>query len=225
MPETVSKSTVQLDISQAQQSLEKLERSETHRWTTALLIILALTTGFFVAIPQRVACGMFEDAHLQTAQRGLLGVVLLFIVYVLRQRTVIGRLRRQLATQIATLATMEALKPLSAEEQRGQSERRRWPRYPVDELLRLEIHGKGKAVEVYGRLCDISECGAGAVIPDALELGGRVMLRFSLCGGVKFWLTATVRHRRGFHYGFEFVGVSDNERAKLNDTLAQLQKV
>jgi PilZ domain-containing protein len=133
--------------------------------------------------------------------------VLLFVIFVIYQRLQIARFRRQLSMQMATVATLAALKPLSPEERRGQKERRRWQLLQVDELLKVIAKMEGKERQVYGRVRDVSENGLGAVIPDALNPGDTVTLTFALGKSASFTLMATVRHWRGFHYGFEYQNV------------------
>jgi hypothetical protein len=149
-------------------------------------------------------------------------MVLLFAIFAIYQRLQIARLRRQLSMQVATVATLEALKPLSPEERRGQKERRRWQRLQVDELLKVIARMEGKERQVYGRVRDISENGLGAVIPDTLNPGDTVTLTFALTKSASFTLIAIVRHRRGFHYGFEYQDVPAATLQSLKDSLASI---
>jgi uncharacterized protein with PIN domain len=203
-------------------TLDKLERREWWRWATALVVMLVLTIGLFLVTPSIPTPDRWENVHLDVALRGLLGMVLLFAIFAIYQRLQIARLRRQLAMQMATVATLEALKPLSPEERRGQKERRRWQRLQVDELLKVIATTEDRERQVYGRVRDISENGLGAVIPDTLNLGDPVTLAFALGKSTNFTLMAIVRHRRGFHYGFEYQDVPATMLQSLKDSLANI---
>ena len=63
---------------------------------------------------------------------------------------------------------------------------------------------------------DLSEAGMGVLIAAELTLGEVVSLRFLLPGQNAEWnIRAVLRHRRGYHYGFEFLSLSVEERSVL----------
>ncbi len=88
--------------------LKRLERQDWWLWATAVLVMLLLT----VAIMSLTFPGVVPDSSLywfdlDTAVRGLFGLVLLFSVFVVYQQVLIKRLRSQLATQLAEMAALE----------------------------------------------------------------------------------------------------------------------
>jgi c-di-GMP-binding flagellar brake protein YcgR len=107
----------------------------------------------------------------------------------------------------------------------SQRRRRRYPRYhselPVivtllagEERQRLEAHCR-----------DLSETGIGVLLAAELNLGEVVSLGFSIPGTPHAWnIQAVLRHRRGYHYGFEFFSLSDEQRRILTEYLAGLKR-
>lgn len=199
-----------------QAGLERLERRDWWRWVTALLIMLLLTLGVLsLSLPRMRPDALTQD-RLEMAARGLLGLVLIFGFFALHQQVLISRLRRQLAGQIGMLATLEVLKPASAEEEKGRKERRRAQRFPFDQRLKLIAKVEGKEAVFHGRIVDVSELGLGAVISGSLERGDQVLLEFKgAAGDVTFRLRATTRSARGFRHGFQFSELSPPDVQEL----------
>lgn len=203
-------------MQEMQASLEKLERKEWWRWGTALLIMLSLTFGVFVLALPEMRRDSFTQADLNRAVYGLFGMVLVFDTFAIYQQLVISRLRRQLSGQIGMLATLEALKPTAAPAQPGRKERRRTSRHAFDQRLKVKLNKNGKEGLFYGRVIDISEFGLGAVLSGALEVNSKVLVEFSGgTGNLVLTLPAIVRYGNGFHYGFEFSGLTQDERESV----------
>jgi diguanylate cyclase (GGDEF)-like protein len=96
-------------LPEIRQRLRRLERQDSWLWAVAMLIMLLLVFGIFsLTFP-----GIWREQNpfywveLDTAVRGLFGLVLLFGVFVIYQQTVIKRLRNQLAMQLAEMAALE----------------------------------------------------------------------------------------------------------------------
>jgi PilZ domain len=198
-----------------QAGLERLERKEWWRWGAALTITLLLTLGVLTlsqGFGKEIIAANELDLHL--AVPGLLALVLIFDAFALYQQLRISRLRRQLAGQIGMLAALEVLKPADPAEQEGQRERRRAIRTPLDQRLTVKAKIQGEPVVLYGRVIDISELGLGAVISGSLERGEEVSLEVNT-GGDTLCLTAAIRYARGFRHGFEFLGLTAEERKKI----------
>jgi CheY-like chemotaxis protein len=71
----------------------------------------------------------------------------------------------------------------------------------------------GNAVVIRGRCEDLSESGVGADLHGELLVGDPVLIELSLPKvSERLKLHAVVRHRRDFHYGFEFVAPSTEDR-------------
>jgi len=72
---------------------------------------------------------------------------------------------------------------------------------------------------------DISESGIGVLLAEELTLGDVATLSFSLPGVSQPWdVRAVLRHRRGYHYGFEFLSVADRQARVLNSYLEDLER-
>lgn len=189
-------------LSQTLESLARIERWEWWRWGTVLVISLALTGGLFSLSYPDVRPDVFTD----TALRGLLGLVLLFDIFALYQQFRISKLRRELASQIGMLSTLEALRPSTTVEEVQRENRRRVPRYVLDKRLKV-TYGDGRNQKfVYGRTRDIGEGGLGVVLTDAIEPGTRAMMEFPVdFQDMPIQLMAVVCYRRGFSHGMEWL--------------------
>ncbi len=198
-----------------QAGLERLERREWWRWATALLIILLLTLGVLLLSLTSVRRDTFTPIQLDLAVRGLFALVLVFDCFAIYQQVLISRLRRQLASQIGMLATLEALKPASL-DQPGRKERRRAPRHPFDQRVKVKTKTRGREEVFFGRIIDISPFGLAAVLSGSLERGEKVSLEFSAgAGSPVLTLFAIIRYANGFRHGVEFFNVGPVEAEHL----------
>jgi hypothetical protein len=199
-----------------QSGLERLERREWWRWGTALLIMLLLTLGVFSLALTDVRNETFTSIRLDLAVRGLFALVIIFDCFVIYQQMLISRLRRQLASQIGMMSALEALKPTSPPDQAGRKERRRVPRHPFDQRVKVKTTARGREEIFFGRIIDLSPLGVGAVLSDPLARGEKVSLEFSAGAGKPILtLSAVVRYASGFRHGFEFADVSAVEAEHL----------
>jgi hypothetical protein len=199
-----------------QANLERLERREWWRWATALVIMLLLTFGVFSLSLPEVRRESFTTIQLDLAVKGLFALVLVFDFFVIYQQIVISRLRRQLANQIGMMSALEALKPASPLDQAGRKERRRTPRHPFDQRVKVRVTSPGKEGIYFGRIIDISPYGLAAVLSGSLERGDKVSLEFSAGAGTPaLSLAAVIRYANGFRHGLEFLGVSATELEHL----------
>lgn len=222
-------------MQEMQAGLESLERREWWRWATALLIMLLLTLGVFALAVPEMKRDTFSQEQMNRAVWGLFAMVLVFDTFVIYQQITIGRLRRQLSGQIGMLATLEALKPTQPEQPEARKERRRTSRHPFDQRLKVKVvsnvkDGSGREAVFFGRVIDISEFGLGAVLSGALEANSKAIVEFNAgTGNLVLTLPAVVRYAHGFHYGFEFSGLSQDDRDHLRkvcltaDTIPVLQ--
>jgi hypothetical protein len=102
---------------------------------------------------------------------------------------------------------------------------RRYPRFraefPVaitlfagDEYHRLDAHCK-----------DLSQAGIGVLLAAELAQGEVAALNFTLPGLPEPWqVRAVLRHRRGYHYGFEFLSLSAPQKDLLRNYLKSLKR-
>src|SRR5580692_5277618 len=90
----------------------KLDRRQWWLWssTVAILILLTIAVASF-AFPAFLDAGeqAYYAFNLNQAVRALIGIVLLFSVYVVYQQTMITRMRNQIADQFQSLEKVETL--------------------------------------------------------------------------------------------------------------------
>jgi hypothetical protein len=92
-------------------------------------------------------------------------------------------------------------------------QRRRFTRHRTDLPLTVTVLRQDGYVRLQGRCHEIAEAGLGGVISTALVSGEVVSLEFSIPDVVQpLALRAVVRHRAGFVHGFEFIGLSPEQR-------------
>jgi hypothetical protein len=100
--------------------------------------------------------------------------------------------------------------------------RRRHARYYTDFPVGVTMLGGDgyKRIEAHSK--DLSEAGIGILVADELVLGEVFSLEFSLPDATSSWeVRAVLRHRRGYHYGFEFLSLT---RPQAELLMAFLQK-
>jgi len=216
IPAKLNLNDAELDLNKTQSLLDRLERHEWWRWGIAAVIMLALTLGLFaLSIPGLGGRNWMEQSELNIELRSLLGVVLLFDLFVIYQQVLITRLRRDLAIQLRVVTMLDTLKKAEeradADANSPQRERRRSGRAGLDRRVRVNTVLDGKPTCVYGWIRNISKHGMGAVIPCALPIDRQVTLEFSMEDGQEEIVPATVCHSQGFQYGFTFVSVESPE--------------
>ena len=93
------------------------------------------------------------------------------------------------------------------------AQRRRFTRHRTDLPLTVAVLRPEGYVRLQGRCHEIAEGGLGGVISTALVSGEVVSLEFSIPDVPQpLALRAVVRHRAGFVHGFEFIGLSPEQR-------------
>lgn len=102
---------------------------------------------------------------------------------------------------------------------------RRYPRYKCQFPVTVTLFSgsEHQCVDAHGR--DLSEAGIGVLIAAELVLGEVVSLVFSLPGEPQAWdVPAVLRHRRGYHYGFEFLSLTGDQSRALMGYLPVLER-
>lgn len=90
--------------------LRKLDRRQWWLWSSTVLVLILLTIAVAsFAFPAILSIEQVNSFYLNQAVRALVGIVLLFSVYVVYQQTMIVRMRNQLADQIQSLARVQTL--------------------------------------------------------------------------------------------------------------------
>ena len=205
-----------MGLTDTRNHLSRIDRKDWFRWATTMIVCLLLTAGVFSLAVPTLRRDWTDQDRLNVGVMGLLGMVLLFVVYTAYQQVLITRLRHQHTAQIGMDATLEVLKPGPATMQTDTYRQREYTRFHVDMLVKIEARVRGKMTTVFGRTSDLSEGGMGIVIPESIEAGEPLMSYLPIGKeGQNVALRAVVRHQRGFYHGCEFLDLSEQERQAL----------
>jgi c-di-GMP-binding flagellar brake protein YcgR len=115
----------------------------------------------------------------------------------------------------------------SARAAKARSERRqrRHARYRVEFPVILTLLAQGERQRFQAHCRDLSVAGIGMLIAEELTPGEVAALSFSLPGSPDPWeIRAVLRHRRGYHYGFEFLSLNDEQGRILGRYLPTLER-
>ncbi|MGH9714209.1 MAG: GGDEF domain-containing protein [Candidatus Acidiferrales bacterium] len=129
--------------------LKHLDRKQWWLWSTTVAVLLLLTLAVasftFPAMLSHDASGY--SFYLNQSVRALVGMVLLFSVYLIYQQMMIYKLRNQLADQIESLAKVESLasevyKLAALDQLTGLYNRRSGEQRLAQEMSRAQRHGR-----------------------------------------------------------------------------------
>jgi diguanylate cyclase (GGDEF)-like protein len=145
----VSLDSASIHPAQIRDGLRKVERRQWWLWSTTVLVLLLLTVGVAsFAFPAMLARDQSTYSfYLNQSVRALVGIVLLFTVYLIYQQTLLMRMRRQLADQIESLAKVESLasevfKLAALDQLTGLYNRRSGEQRLEQEMSRAQRHGR-----------------------------------------------------------------------------------
>ncbi len=200
-----------IPMQDANDELKRLERKDWWRWVTVISVTLLLTFGVFALSLPELKRGFVDQSRLDLSVTALCGIVLLFDVFAIYQQVVIMRLRRQLAAQIGMVTTLEMLKPVPQSPNSPPPPLREFQRFYFDQRVTVKAAVNGRQLITHGRTSDIGDRGVGTVIPEPLQLGTHATLEINLGSESKLVVRSVLRYRRGFHHGFEFVGVTPSQ--------------
>ena len=94
--------------------------------------------------------------------------------------------------------------------------RRRIPRYSVAIPVDITVLRSGAPASIPGRSLDLGEGGVAAVLAAELQLGEWVAVEFLLPNaGQSLQTKAVVRHHNHLRCGFEFLGLSGDQRSMI----------
>ena len=94
--------------------------------------------------------------------------------------------------------------------------RRRIPRYPVAIPVDITVLRSGAPASIPGRSLDLGEGGVAAVLAAELQLGEWVGVQFQLPNaGQALQTKAVVRHHNQLRCGFEFLGLSPDQKSMI----------
>jgi hypothetical protein len=95
--------------------------------------------------------------------------------------------------------------------------RRRHPRYSADFPVAVTLLGGDGYKRLDAHCKDLSVAGIGMLVAEELSTGEVASLDFSLPGTPARWeVRAVLRHRRGYHYGFEFLSLTREQSETLS---------
>lgn len=87
--------------------------------------------------------------------------------------------------------------------------RRRHSRYRSNFAVGVTLFADGQYHRLDAHCKDLSQAGIGLLLAAELTPGEVVSLNFSLPASAQPWeIRAVLRHRRGYHYGFEFLSLA-----------------
>jgi PilZ domain len=108
---------------------------------------------------------------------------------------------------------------------KAERRQRRHPRYRIEFPITVILLSEGGHRRLDAHCRDLSVAGIGLLIAAELKLGEVAALNFALPGSpqeCKF--RAVLRHRRGYHYGFEFLSLRPEEAGFLAGYLPKLER-
>jgi len=139
-----------------QNTMRRMDRREWWLWSYAITITLLLMTGIAsFAFPALLSgTDSYYSFFLNQAVRGLVGLVLIFNVYVIYQQLQITRIRRQLTDQVFAVDKVEVLaqevyKMALLDPLTGLFNRRYIEQRLEDEISRSQRHGRALSVILF----------------------------------------------------------------------------
>ena len=102
---------------------------------------------------------------------------------------------------------------------------RRFPRFRSHFPVTITLFAGDKYHRMSAQCKDLSEAGIGLLVSTELKMGEVASLNFSPPGSSQIWdVSAVLRHRRGYHYGFEFISLQPEQSATLKNSLKGLER-
>ena len=115
--------------------------------------------------------------------------------------------------------------PAKAQQNKSERRQRRFPRFRVEFPVGVSIFSAGERQQLAGHCRDLSTAGIGVLIAAEVSLGEVAALEFLLPNRSEVWkLRAVLRHRRGYHYGFEFLSLSAEQSGVLSEFLLRFER-
>ena len=102
---------------------------------------------------------------------------------------------------------------------------RRTPRYRSSFPVLVKLLAAGRYESLQAHCKDLSEAGIGVLLAAELASGEVVSLNFALPGLPIPWeVRSVLRHRRGYHYGFEFFSLTSEQTGVLKQLIHGLER-
>ena len=99
-------------------------------------------------------------------------------------------------------------------------------RYELSAPVTLYRRGdKGGTTSVSaGLTVDISEGGLAAIFAEDLPLNEALELHIEFAGSTRLVLSALIKYRTGFRYGFQFQGITDDDKKTMQQLFTVLRR-
>lgn len=108
----------------------------------------------------------------------------------------------------------------------GDRRRRRHQRFRGDFRVNVTLLLGDRYEKLEGHCNDLSEAGIGILLAAELNVGEVAQLNFTLPRAGTAWeLTAVLRYRRGYHYGFEFLSLTAEQQGSLQNYVKPLKAI
>jgi len=115
--------------------------------------------------------------------------------------------------------------PGKAPSTSAERRRRRYPRYRSEFAVVTTLFSGNQYQRLDAHCKDLSEAGIGLLLAAEVPMGEVVSLNFCLPGLTEPWeIKAVLRHRRGFHYGFEFLSLAQERTLLLRKYIVELPR-
>jgi PilZ domain len=98
----------------------------------------------------------------------------------------------------------------------GSQSPRRYPRYPADMRISLQVFRPSGTVSLWGRSTEVGEDGIGGTLSGEVEPGEVVSMELSLPASHPIKLRALARYRSGLRHGFEFLALTSQQKEILH---------
>ena len=117
----------------------------------------------------------------------------------------------------------EASEAFISDSKPGKHSARRFPRYPVDIRLVVQIFRSGQTTSLWGRSNELGVDGVGGTMTGELEVGEVVSMELAIpLAAYPLKIRALVRYRIGLRHGFEFLAVTEQQRDVLRRVVEML---
>jgi PilZ domain len=100
---------------------------------------------------------------------------------------------------------------------------RRYPRYPIDVRVSLQVFRAGTTISLWGRSSELGQDGIGATLTGEVEPGEVVTIEVTFPATVyPMKMRAIARYRIGLRHGFEFLALSPAQRETIGHVCEML---
>jgi len=120
---------------------------------------------------------------------------------------------------------MSSSQPARAPSSSSDRRQRRYPRFCAEFPVAVLLFSGSQYQTLEGYCKDLSEAGIGLLVAFELSVKEVVSLKFRLPNTKEDWeVSAVLRYRRGYHFGFEFLSLPEKQRKFLREYVRQLPR-